>query len=640
MIALIQSVRPDLYIDVHVTDGMDYQYDITYGFMGRDRSYAASPQHRALAQPALPPRSRRSARAQRPHPRRSHLRQQRPRARRRPRRLHLLPALQPILRRHDRHAVGADREPLAEAVPPARARHVCAARRKPAPARATTAAQLRTRHRRRRTRTPAHAACRLASNRGAGVTAPLPADRARDLSLHRVRRRGNALARPRRAEQRACRNSAKNPPSRSRRPRAYWVPATKPDVINVLRLHGVQFETITEARTVERRNAAPAASARQRHARRRPHARHRRRTGTHHARRMDAAGLDPRADRSAARRSRHDPARTAERRFVLRLGLLQRDPAARRISRSLCAGADGRRNAGERSQRCAPNSKPRSPPIQHSPPIPTRASPGSTSARRITTRATSSTRSASSAEETRALARPHHVPSQTRRARSSSDASNTPRLRRRVAARARPASARISAHPGFAYEYEPSPADRPPTLTTPSVVSRAGNEEPSRLASSSFAISRHRICAGFRQPTRQVAAEIRFHQRLAQGRKWYEPMSAVSKRGNKMPIDRKFFRLSQREIDLLRRPQRQSRRRFQFLRHRGVNAIVRSIDVGTRDDGAARLNQCHGMSAIERSRRSLSRSPVSPASTGNPAPSAANSAPYPSRTRQFLPVSS
>jgi murein tripeptide amidase MpaA len=43
MLALIQSVRPDLYIDVHVTDGMDYQYDITYGFMGRDRSYAASP---------------------------------------------------------------------------------------------------------------------------------------------------------------------------------------------------------------------------------------------------------------------------------------------------------------------------------------------------------------------------------------------------------------------------------------------------------------------------------------------------------------------------------------------------------------------------------------------------------------------
>jgi hypothetical protein len=35
------------------------------------------------------------------------------------------------------------------------------------------------------------------------------------------------------------------------RPRAYWVPATKPDVINVLRLQGVQFETLNAPRTVE-----------------------------------------------------------------------------------------------------------------------------------------------------------------------------------------------------------------------------------------------------------------------------------------------------------------------------------------------------------------------------------------------------
>jgi hypothetical protein len=42
MIALIQSVDADLYLDVHVTDGMDYQNDITYGFMGSAGSYAAS----------------------------------------------------------------------------------------------------------------------------------------------------------------------------------------------------------------------------------------------------------------------------------------------------------------------------------------------------------------------------------------------------------------------------------------------------------------------------------------------------------------------------------------------------------------------------------------------------------------------
>ena len=32
MLTLINRYQPDLYIDVHVTDGEDYQYDITYGF--------------------------------------------------------------------------------------------------------------------------------------------------------------------------------------------------------------------------------------------------------------------------------------------------------------------------------------------------------------------------------------------------------------------------------------------------------------------------------------------------------------------------------------------------------------------------------------------------------------------------------
>jgi hypothetical protein len=29
---LIVKYRPDLYVDIHVTDGMDYQYDVTYGW--------------------------------------------------------------------------------------------------------------------------------------------------------------------------------------------------------------------------------------------------------------------------------------------------------------------------------------------------------------------------------------------------------------------------------------------------------------------------------------------------------------------------------------------------------------------------------------------------------------------------------
>ncbi len=39
--------RPDLYVDVHVTDGMDYQYDVTYGFNGENGVWNRSP---AIAQ--------------------------------------------------------------------------------------------------------------------------------------------------------------------------------------------------------------------------------------------------------------------------------------------------------------------------------------------------------------------------------------------------------------------------------------------------------------------------------------------------------------------------------------------------------------------------------------------------------------
>ncbi|NJC33273.1 hypothetical protein GGR88_000747 [Sphingomonas jejuensis] len=43
MIALIRRLDPALYIDVHVTDGIDYQYDITYGFNGWGGEDAYSP---------------------------------------------------------------------------------------------------------------------------------------------------------------------------------------------------------------------------------------------------------------------------------------------------------------------------------------------------------------------------------------------------------------------------------------------------------------------------------------------------------------------------------------------------------------------------------------------------------------------
>jgi len=40
---LILKHRPDLYVDIHVTDGMDYQYDITFGFNGEHGGFSRSP---------------------------------------------------------------------------------------------------------------------------------------------------------------------------------------------------------------------------------------------------------------------------------------------------------------------------------------------------------------------------------------------------------------------------------------------------------------------------------------------------------------------------------------------------------------------------------------------------------------------
>jgi len=44
MLALIQRVKPDLYLDLHVTDGIDYQYDITFGYAAYRGRYARSPE--------------------------------------------------------------------------------------------------------------------------------------------------------------------------------------------------------------------------------------------------------------------------------------------------------------------------------------------------------------------------------------------------------------------------------------------------------------------------------------------------------------------------------------------------------------------------------------------------------------------
>ena len=43
MLALINAWSPSLYLDLHVTDGIDYQYDITFGFNGYGGQFAWSP---------------------------------------------------------------------------------------------------------------------------------------------------------------------------------------------------------------------------------------------------------------------------------------------------------------------------------------------------------------------------------------------------------------------------------------------------------------------------------------------------------------------------------------------------------------------------------------------------------------------
>ena len=43
MLALLNAASPALYLDLHVTDGIDYQYDITYGYHGFDGETAWSP---------------------------------------------------------------------------------------------------------------------------------------------------------------------------------------------------------------------------------------------------------------------------------------------------------------------------------------------------------------------------------------------------------------------------------------------------------------------------------------------------------------------------------------------------------------------------------------------------------------------
>ena len=249
LVALIQSVHPDLYLDVHVTDGMDYQYDITYGFMGRDSSYAAS---RNIARwlnahyrPGVDDALRRGG--------------------------HIPGDL--VFANNDRaldeglaaftftprfsqaygdmigvasvlienHSLKPYRQRvlgtyvLIEQSMRLLAEHGEQLRR-------ATAADARERPRTlpagwRQTEGPVAQRAFLPIERETYRSAASGAEETRWLG-----RPGAETHLPQYGQESTV---------TLRRPRAYWVPATKPDVITVLRLHGIQFETIAEARTVE-----------------------------------------------------------------------------------------------------------------------------------------------------------------------------------------------------------------------------------------------------------------------------------------------------------------------------------------------------------------------------------------------------
>ena len=55
VMGLIQRYRPDLYLDIHVTDGIDYQYDVTYGYNGENGVWSRSPATAAWLDDAFKP---------------------------------------------------------------------------------------------------------------------------------------------------------------------------------------------------------------------------------------------------------------------------------------------------------------------------------------------------------------------------------------------------------------------------------------------------------------------------------------------------------------------------------------------------------------------------------------------------------
>lgn len=249
MIALLQSVDPDLYLDVHVTDGMDYQYDITYGFAGSGETYAAS---RNIARwfnrhyrPGIDNALRRAG--------------------------HIPGDL--VFANNDRaldeglaaftfsprfsQAYG-DMIGLASVLIENHSLKPYRQRVLGTYVLIEESMRMLGHHGDQlRRATEADARARPSTIPAGWRQTEAPVEQRPFLPIARESYRSTASGAEetrwlgRAAPETRVPQFGQQPTIQLHRPRAYWVPATKPDVINVLRLHGIEFETIAEARAVD-----------------------------------------------------------------------------------------------------------------------------------------------------------------------------------------------------------------------------------------------------------------------------------------------------------------------------------------------------------------------------------------------------
>lgn len=248
MIGLIRRYDPALYLDLHVTDGTDYQYDITYAFSGWEGYYAKSPAVGRWLDGRFRPAMDRALKAN------GHV-----------------PGLyvSAVDNRHPEKGITLD--PDTPRFSTGYGDH----RRLPTVLLETHSLKPY-RQRVLGTYVFVEAALRLLGEEGASVRAAIAEDRAArpaetvlrwkpaekplyemdflGIAYERYRSPASGrdeirwLGRPTRQKMPVQGNE---PELTVELPKAWWVPVTAPQVIERLRLHGIEFETLTEPRTIE-----------------------------------------------------------------------------------------------------------------------------------------------------------------------------------------------------------------------------------------------------------------------------------------------------------------------------------------------------------------------------------------------------